>query len=261
MNSSPAIGADGTIYVASTDGNLYAITDNGTSGTQKWAFAIGSGAVYPPSIGADGTIYVGGGNNLYAVNPDSSQKWMFATGSSVESTIAIGADGTIYFGSYDNNLYAVGACPCTTPTATATLTPTATTTATPTATATATSTITVTPTPVPTPVAVTLKIEPKALKFPKTAVGRSSKAKTVKVANPKGNKKHPGLPVAIEMISGDPGVFAQTSDCPPTLVPGTTCSIMVRFTPSEAAEQTGTLTITDNANGGPRTVRLSGRGK
>jgi CSLREA domain-containing protein len=144
---------------------------------------------------------------------------------------------------------------------TATPTATATRTATPTATATATSTITVTPTPLPTPVAVTLKIEPKALKFPKTAVGRSSKPKTVKVSNPKGKKKHPGLPVAIEMISGDPGVFAQTSDCPATLMPGAACSVMVTFTPNEAAEQFGMLTITDNASGGPRTVRLSGRGK
>ena len=112
----------------------------------------------------------------------------------------------------------------------------------------------------PAPVPVTLKITPKAIKFPKTKVGTASKPKTVKVSNPKGNKKHPGLPVVIEMIS-DPGIFTETNDCPASLAAGSSCTIAVTFTPSAAAEQTGTLTITDNANGNPQTVQLSGRGK
>ena len=40
--SSPAIGADGTIYVGSYDDNLYALTDNGTSGSLKWKYATGN---------------------------------------------------------------------------------------------------------------------------------------------------------------------------------------------------------------------------
>ena len=80
------------------------------------------------------------------------------------------------------------------------------------------------------------------------------------MSNPKGNKKHPGLPVVIEMIS-DPGIFTETNDCPASLAAGSSCTIAVTFTPSAAAEQTGTLTITDNANGNPQTVQLSGRGK
>ena len=83
----------------------------------------------------------------------------------------------------------------------------------------------------------------------------------MKVSNPKGNKKHPGLPVLIEMISGDPAVFTETNDCPPTLVAGAVCSIAVTFTPNAATEQFGTLVITDNAKGSPQTVPLSGRGK
>ena len=38
ITSSPAIGADGTIYVGSDDDNLYAINPDGT---QKWAFPTG----------------------------------------------------------------------------------------------------------------------------------------------------------------------------------------------------------------------------
>ena len=137
---------------------------------------------------------------------------------------------------------------------------TATSTATATATPTLTATATATPTATPTPVAVTLKIKPKALKFPKTTVGATSKPKMVKVSNPKGKKKHPGLPVLIEMIS-DPGVFTQTNDCIGTLAAGAKCSIAVTFAPSDTTTQTGKLTITDNADGSTQTVPLSGTGK
>ena len=44
INSSPAIGADGTIYVGSMDNYLYAINPDGT---QQWAFATGVGS-FPP---------------------------------------------------------------------------------------------------------------------------------------------------------------------------------------------------------------------
>jgi hypothetical protein len=158
------------------------------------------------------------------------------------------------------------ATPTSTATATATGTPpaTATATATPTATATAiataTATATATPTATPTTVPVTLKITPKALKFTTTAAGTTSKPKTVKVSNPKASKKHPGLPVSIEMIS-DPAAFKQTNTCTASLAAGASCSISVTFTPSAAGQQTGTLTITDNANGGTQTVQMSGTGK
>ena len=39
IDSSPAIGADGTIYVGSQDYNLYAINPDGT---QRWAFPTGN---------------------------------------------------------------------------------------------------------------------------------------------------------------------------------------------------------------------------
>jgi large repetitive protein len=104
VQSSPAIGADGTIYVGSDDHNLYAINPDGS---QKWSFATGGWVDSSPAIGADGTIYVGSDDNLYAINPDGSQKWSFTTGGWVSSSPAIGADGTIYVGSHDHNLYAI----------------------------------------------------------------------------------------------------------------------------------------------------------
>ncbi len=114
INSSPAIdvGADGTIYVGSEDGKLYAINPDGTA---KWIFTTGSGDVdSSPAIGPDGTIYVGSGSGflsdihkLSAITPEGMEKWAFIAGANVESSPAIGPDGTIYVGCDDSKLYAI----------------------------------------------------------------------------------------------------------------------------------------------------------
>ncbi len=106
--SSPAIGADGTIYVISLpNGNLYAINSDGTL---KWIYDNQIVLVINSSmaIGTDGTIYVGAlDGNLYAFNPNGTLKWKYKTGYYVDSSPAIGADGTIYVGSEDDYLYAI----------------------------------------------------------------------------------------------------------------------------------------------------------
>jgi outer membrane protein assembly factor BamB len=105
IRSSPAIGADGTIYVGSEDRNLYAINPDGT---KRWSLLTGAGVYSSPAIGPDGTIYVGSmDGNLYAIDPDGSQKWSSPTGGPVSSSPAIGADGIIYVGSNDNELWAI----------------------------------------------------------------------------------------------------------------------------------------------------------
>jgi outer membrane protein assembly factor BamB len=109
VGSSPAIGADGTVYVGSSvssnDGLLYAIYPDGSL---KWSFATGRIGYSSPAIGADGTVYVGSDDGLlYAIYPDGSLKWSYTTGAEVESSPAIGADGTVYVGSSDYKLYAI----------------------------------------------------------------------------------------------------------------------------------------------------------
>ena len=150
MDSSPAIDADGTIYVGSDDNNVYALDP--ATGDQYWNFTTGNQVVSSPVIGADGTVFVGSADgNLYALDSDDgTEKWAFPTGGSLWGVPAIDADGTVYVGSSDHNLYAVGIpSPTPTPTATATATPTATpaSTATPTPTVSATPTATATATP------------------------------------------------------------------------------------------------------------------
>ncbi|MDP7011183.1 MAG: PQQ-binding-like beta-propeller repeat protein, partial [Verrucomicrobiota bacterium] len=95
VNSSPAIGSDGTVYVGSRDKKLYAI--HGKSGGKLWEFETGFWVESIPAIGSDGTVYVGSfDNKLYAINGKSGVKlWEFETGSSVSSSPAIGSDGTV----------------------------------------------------------------------------------------------------------------------------------------------------------------------
>ncbi len=105
VSSSPAIGADGTVYVGSDDYCLYALNPDGTL---KWRYETEDAISSSPAIGADGTVYVGSDDYcLYALNPDGTLKWRYETEDYVSSSPAIGADGTIYVGSDDHYLYAL----------------------------------------------------------------------------------------------------------------------------------------------------------
>jgi hypothetical protein len=94
----PSLAPDGTVYLVA--GLLAAITNSGSTGSNKWSFPA-SGA---PAVGADGTIYsVSGG--LYAVTPAGSQKWIFPV-VGANSLPAIGLDDTVYFLA-EGRLYAI----------------------------------------------------------------------------------------------------------------------------------------------------------
>jgi outer membrane protein assembly factor BamB len=103
---SPAIGADGTIYVGTGDGHVYALAPS--DGAKKWSFKTEGRVFSTPATGADGTIYLGSRDyHVYALHQDGTKKWSFKTGGVVDSSPAIGADGTIYVGSDDHHIYAL----------------------------------------------------------------------------------------------------------------------------------------------------------
>jgi outer membrane protein assembly factor BamB len=104
-SSTPAIAPDGTVYQATFDGTLFALTP---AGQEKWHFKAGREIKSSPAIGPDGTIYFGSRDRFfYAVTPAGKLKWRFATGDWVDSSPAIAADGTVCFGSWDKNFYAL----------------------------------------------------------------------------------------------------------------------------------------------------------
>ncbi len=128
-NSSPAIGADGTIYFGSEaaggrfQGFVYAVNSDGTL---KWRYEVpGERQVRAsPAIGSDGTIYVttkayidatGAQPALcLAFNADGTVKWSYEIPPTNETipadsytSPAIGADGAIYFAAENGYIFAL----------------------------------------------------------------------------------------------------------------------------------------------------------
>ena len=117
VKSSPALGADGTIYVGLdsvryVDGNfdreddLQAVAE--ANGAVKWKYATGGWVAETGPEGSDmglspPVVRAGaeGAAEVY-VNPPGTRM-------QVNSSPALGADGTIYVGSGDFKLYAVAA--------------------------------------------------------------------------------------------------------------------------------------------------------
>jgi len=108
IRSSPAIGPDGTIYVGSDDGKVYAVQPDGT---KKWEFPTGGAVSSSPVVGYFGgvlRIYVGSEDKmLYAIDSDGNKIWAFQTGGIISSSPAISNSGIIYVGSEDEKVYAI----------------------------------------------------------------------------------------------------------------------------------------------------------
>lgn len=128
--SSPAVVAD-TVYVGSTDHNLYAV--DRAAGTEKWKFTAGSRVTSSPAVAAGIVYFVSMDGNFYAIDAASGKlKWKFKTGGErrYTATHLHGAEpaleampdpfdfytsspavagGKVYFGSGDGSVYALDA--------------------------------------------------------------------------------------------------------------------------------------------------------
>ncbi len=105
IQSSPAVGPEGTIYVSSGDGSLYAVKP---SGVMKWKLPLGRSLLASPTVNNQGIIYQGSDDgHLYAIDSRGKILWKFETGKWVISTPAVDEQGRVYFGSNDGHLYAI----------------------------------------------------------------------------------------------------------------------------------------------------------
>lgn len=123
--SSPAVAADGTLYIAGGDGILYALSPDGKL---RWNLTIGGYLLSSPAIDSEGTVFLGAGSAagetrkqtfrqgqaeekqekigyICAFSPDGTQKWRFKTGGWVASSILITSGGNIAAGCNDNFIY------------------------------------------------------------------------------------------------------------------------------------------------------------
>lgn len=107
VDSSPAIGTDGTMYYGSNDGNITAI--NPATGTPKWQVKTTDRVVSSPVITRSGQIIIGSGDHyVYCLNPATgSVVWKFQTLAPILSTAAIAANGNCYIASSDGTLFSL----------------------------------------------------------------------------------------------------------------------------------------------------------
>jgi F5/8 type C domain/Pectate lyase superfamily protein/Abnormal spindle-like microcephaly-assoc'd, ASPM-SPD-2-Hydin len=98
-----------------------------------------------------------------------------------------------------------------------------------------------------------LTASPASLSFGDLASGSTSAAQTVTVSNP-GTSAVSVSSVAVT------GPFSQTNTCGSSIAAGGSCTASVKFAPTSGGSQTGALTVTTSAPGGPLTVALSGTG-
>jgi outer membrane protein assembly factor BamB len=103
--SSPAMAANGIVYVTSCAGHLLAINPDGQ---QRWAFKFAADSVATPAVGSDGLIYFGSRDRrIYAVTPEGRQQWEFQTGGWVDASVGLANDGAVLVGSWDKHFYAL----------------------------------------------------------------------------------------------------------------------------------------------------------
>jgi eukaryotic-like serine/threonine-protein kinase len=127
---SPAV-IDGTAYVGSTDGNLYAIDTD--SGSQRWKYEVKSRIVSSPTVSGGMVYFEAYDGNFYALNAAGGHLlWKFQTGGEHRFSakhlhgVQPGAEtmpdpfdaylsspavwnGAAYFGSGDGNIYSLNA--------------------------------------------------------------------------------------------------------------------------------------------------------
>ncbi|ACB75796.1 peptidase S8 and S53 subtilisin kexin sedolisin [Opitutus terrae PB90-1] len=102
ITSSPAVGADGTVYfgAGSADKHDIAVYAVASDGTRKWRFnTSGQGIIGgSPAVAADGTVYIGSyDKKFYAINGATGvSRWSYTTESEILCAPAIAADGTVY---------------------------------------------------------------------------------------------------------------------------------------------------------------------
>jgi hypothetical protein len=100
---------------------------------------------------------------------------------------------------------------------------------------------------------VTVTLTPPSLKFSTQLVGTTSPPQTATLTNTG------SVAVNISNISTT-GAFTETNNCPSSLPVSGSCQIKAEFAPKTRGPAAGQLAVTDDAQGSPQTVALSGTG-
>src|SRR5260370_30766100 len=98
-----------------------------------------------------------------------------------------------------------------------------------------------------------LALRPAQLSFPSQLVGTTGQPKTITLYNP-------GIePLSTQSVAASSD-FSETDNCVGSVGAGKNCALNVTFKPTASGSRNGTLTISDNAQGSPQAIPLSGMG-
>ncbi|WP_237067297.1 RHS repeat-associated core domain-containing protein [Microbulbifer guangxiensis] len=110
IDSSPTVGADGTVYVGSGS-KVYALDPEDGSVRSGWPFFTQDVVKATPTIDSvNGNIYVGSlDGHLYALTPNGLEQWRVQTGGDLVASAVLDENRILYQGSMDGAIYAVQA--------------------------------------------------------------------------------------------------------------------------------------------------------
>lgn len=94
MGATPAVAADGTIYIGTISGRLYSVNP---AGFVNWYVDLGNAVLTSPVIGQSGRIFVASLRNLYAFNPNGEAVNITAIGKFISTPMALDADDNLYY--------------------------------------------------------------------------------------------------------------------------------------------------------------------
>jgi len=100
VESSPLRGDDGTVYVTSSDGRLYALKE----GRKHWEYDTGGAIHTAPAFGPGGSVIVGNDNGKLVAVRAGEQQWEYTAGKAIMTEAVTGPDGMVYAGSRDGSL-------------------------------------------------------------------------------------------------------------------------------------------------------------
>ena len=102
----PALGADGTIYVGTDKGTLAAIAPNGE---KKWSFKTGDEIAGSPTVGLNGLVYIAS-DSVYCVDALGRRRWAFGApeGDYFFASPVVDESDVVYIGNTDGYLYCLG---------------------------------------------------------------------------------------------------------------------------------------------------------
>jgi outer membrane protein assembly factor BamB len=109
VDSTPALGADGLLYVGAGHA---VVALAAATGDLIWRFGTAGDVEPSPTLAPDGTLYFGADDaKVYALDSRHGiNQWSFGfpDGEDTDSSPALGLDGTVYIGSNKGILYALG---------------------------------------------------------------------------------------------------------------------------------------------------------